>query len=1013
LNVRRAYRHIATWPTNFFCDRAPSLSSIFNLIMSKSFSTQIRPRSIGVLIGLPILFVALALLISFRLDQLQDKNEIFQGRITDRRNDQQEPEFLGKLPLRFEINQGQVDEAVRFISRGQGYKLYFTRNEIVVDLDKAKRKGSEAVAAPRLALRLVDSRTDSQISGLERLPGTSNYFIGNDPREWRIDIPNYARVLYQGVYSGIDLVYYGNQRRLEYDFVVAPHADPAAINLKLEGAGQLRIDEKGDVLVALGGEELRMRKPFVYQDVNGERRGIAGSYRINERNLICFEIGDYDPNYRLTIDPILDYSTYLGNGGTDIGYGIAVDPNGNIYVTGQTSSPNFPVKNPFDNTLDGASDAFVIKLNPSGSSLVYATYIGGRNPGDKGWAIAVDKAGNAYFTGETNSLNFPVVNAVQPTLRGNGDAFVAKLNIEGNVLLYSTYLGGSFFDAAYSITLDNFDNAYLTGRTDSNNFPTKNALQPQIRGLRDVFVTRLDADGAIVYSTYIGGEPAVAGGRDEETGLGIAIDLLQNVYVTGLTNSPSFPTVNAIRPDFGGVEDAFVTKINSTNSAILYSTFLGGSRVDNGRGIAVDTFGNAYVTGYTVSLDFPQVNPLQPGFGGNIDGFVVKLNASGNELIYSTYFGGSGAENNGLASENIAGGAIAVDNFGNAYITGKTESPNLPMVRAIQGTFRGNNDAFIAKIDPAGSGLIFSTFLGSTFIDDTGFEERGLGITVDNSGGIYVTGQVLKNDFPIINAAQKEYGGGLSDGFIVKISTSDITTIAPVSAASFYGAALSAESIVAAFGSNLAGGTETAVGLPLPTTLLGTSITVKDKNGVEHLAPLFFVSPNQINFQFPVGVPNGRAVITVANGQNTSLSTTTLVNSVAPALFSANANGQGVPAALVLRVTADGSSSFEPVAELNNLGRFVPLPIDLGPETDQVFLVLFGTGFRNHTSLSNVSAQIGRIDVPVLYAGPQGSFVGEDQINLRVPRSLAGRGETILTLLVDGMIANPVSINIR
>jgi uncharacterized protein (TIGR03437 family) len=975
--------------------------------------TQLQPKSISLLIGLPIFFVTLVLFISHRLDQRQAKNENSQGRLIDRRHDAQQVESLKRLPLSFEKNEGQVDEMVRFISRGEGYNLYFTQHEIIMELDKTKRERSAGIASQRLALRLVDSRKELQVSGLDKLLGKSNYFIGNDPREWRIDIPNFSRVLYREVYSGIDLVYYGNQRQLEYDFVVAPHADPAKIKLDLDGDSQMRIDDSGDLLVAVGGEELRMRKPFIYQEVNGVRRKIAGSYLINERNLICFQIGDYDPNYSLTIDPILDYSTYLGGSGTDISYGIAVDPSGNIYVTGQTSSPNFPVINPFDNTLDGASDAFVIKLNQSGSAVVFATYIGGRNPGDKGWSIAADKAGNVYFTGETNSLNFPVVNAVQPTLRGNGDAFVAKLNIEGNVLLYSTYLGGSFFDAAYSIALDNFDNAYLTGRTDSNNFPTKNALQPQIRGLRDVFVTRLDADGAIVYSTYLGGEPAVAGGRDEETGLGIAIDRLQNVYVTGFTNSPSFPTVSAIQPDFGGVEDAFITKINSTNSAIIYSTFLGGSRVDNARGIAVDTFGSAYVTGYTVSLDFPQVNPLQPGFGGNIDGFVAKLSASGGALIYSTYFGGSSAENNGLASENIAGGAIAVDNFGNAYITGKTESPNLPIVRAIQGTFRGNNDAFIAKIDPAGAGLIFSTFLGSTFIDDTGFEERGLGITVDNSGAIYVAGQVLKSDFPVVNATQKDYGGGLSDAFIVKISTPDIVTAAPVSAASFYGAALSAESIVAVFGSNLAGGTETASGLPLPTTMLGTSVTVKDKSGVERLAPLFFVSPNQINFLFPIGTPNGSAIVTVTNGQTTNVSAATLVETVSPALFSANANGQGVPAALAFRVKGDGSSSFEPIAELNNQGRFVPFPLDLGPETDQVFIVLFGTGLRNRTSLSNVTAQIGGVDAPVLYAGPQGSFVGEDQVNLRVPRSLAGRGEVLLTLIVDGMIANPLSVNIR
>ncbi len=958
--------------------------------MSKLFSTHIQIKTIVLLIGLSALLIALFF-----------QNELSTNQVNQLNNAQIKERF-GNLPLSFEENRGQTDKSVRFISRGAGYKLYLTDKEAVLDLSGAT-----------LALKLIGSQPDSMVEGLEPLPGASNYLIGDDPRGWRTNIPNYSRVHYREVYPGVNLVYYGNQRQLEYDFVVEPHADPNQINLALEGAAQIKIDERGDLLAAVGNEKLRMRKPYVYQDVKGARRQIAGSYLINDKGLVGFQIGDYDPEHRLIIDPVLDYSTYLGGSGTDIGYGIAVDQRGNVYVTGQTGSLNFPTRNPFDSTLDGATDAFVIKLNPAGNALVFATYIGGRNPGDRGWAIAADKAGNVYFTGETNSLNFPVVNAAQPVFRGNGDAFVAKLNIEGNVLLYSTYLGGSFFDAAYALAIDRFDNVYVTGRTDSNNFPIKNAAQPQLRGLRDVLVTRLDADGALVYSTYLGGEPATPGGRDEETGYGIALDALQNVYVTGFTNSPTFPTVNPIQPVFGGVEDAFVAKINANDSAIVYSTFIGGGRVDNARSIAVDSFGNAYVTGYTVSLDFPQINPLQPGYGGNIDGFVAKLNAAGNELIYSTYFGGSSAENNGLISENIPSCAIAVDNFGNAYITGKTESPNLPIINAVQGTFRGNNDAFIAKIDPVGTALIYSTFLGSTFIGDTGFEERGLGITVDNLGSAYVTGQVLKNDFPIINAVQNNYGGGLSDAFIVKISTPDITTIAPVSAASFYGAAHAAESIVAVFGTNLANATETASGLPLPMTLLGASVTVRDNIGVERFAPLFFVSPNQINFQMPTGTPEGKATITVTNGQNPNVSATVWVNNVAPALFSANANGQGVPAAFALRVKADGAQTFEPVAQFNNLGQFIPLPIDLGPESDQVFLILFGAGFRHHSSLSEVKAQIGGVDAPVLFAGPQGIFVGEDQINLLVPRSLAGRGEVQLTLTIDGMIANPVTINVR
>jgi uncharacterized protein (TIGR03437 family) len=955
--------------------------------MSKFLPTHSPAVKLITSIGFIALFLALVTPNETSIDHL-DRTQI--------------KERFGNLPLSFEENRGQADASIRFISHVAGYKLYLTNRKALMDWSGA-----------RLTLNVIGSKTDSKAEGWNALPGKSNYFIGDDPNNWRTDIPNYSSVRYREVYPGVDLIYYGNQRQLEYDFVVEPRADPAQIGLALDGADKIELDKEGDLLVAVGDQQLRMRKPYVYQDVDGERRQIAGRYLIDRGNLIRFQLGDYDPDHRLIIDPVLDYSTYLGGGGTDVGYGIAVDQAGNVYVTGQTGSLNFPTKNPFDSTLDGASDAFVVKLNATGTALVFATYIGGRNPGDRGWAIAVDKAGNVYFTGETNSLNFPTVNAAQPIFRGNGDAFVAKLNIGGNVLLYSTYLGGSFFDGAYSIALDRFDNAYVTGRTDSANFPIKNAMQPQIRGQRDVFVTRLDADGGMVYSTYLGGEAPTAGDRDEETGYGIALDALQNVYIAGFTNSPTFPTVNAIQPAFGGVEDAFITRLNAADASISYSTFLGGSRVDNARGVAVDSFGNAYITGYTVSLDFPQVNPLQPGYGGNIDAFVAKVNASGSALIYSSYFGGSSAENNGLISENIPSCAIAVDNFGNAYLTGKTESPNLPVINAVQGTFRGVNDAFIAKVDPVGTALIYSTFLGSTFIGDNGFEERGLGIAVSGFGVAYVTGQVLKNDFPIVNAAQKDFGGGLSDAFIVRLSTPDLTTIAPVSAASFYGAAHAAESIVAVFGTGFAAGTQPASGLPLPMTMLGASVTVKDFNGVDRFAPLFFVSPNQINFQMPAGTPEGKATITVTTAQNANLSTTVWVNNVAPALFSANANGQGVPAAFALRVKADGSQSYEPVAQFNNLGQLAPLPIDLGPESDQVYLILFGAGLRNRSSLANVKAQIGGVDAPVFFAGPQGEYVGQDQVNLLIPRSLAGRGETQLILRVDGMIANPVTINVR
>jgi len=655
-----------------------------------------------------------------------------------------------------------------------------------------------------------------------------------------------------------------------------------------------------------------------------------------------------------------------------------------------------------------------MKLSQNGLSVIFSTYIGGRNPGDKGASISVDQLGNIYFTGETNSLNFPTVNAAQPIYRGNTDVFIAKFNPSGTELLYSTYLGGTLPDAAYSIALDRFNNAYITGRTQSANFPTKDALQDTLKGQQDAFVAKFNFEGTLVYSTYLGGEPPEPGDRDEETAYGIAVDQLQNVYITGFTTSAGFPVVNAIQSNFGGVEDAFITKINAAGSALVYSTFLGGDRAEEARGIAVDVLGNAHVTGYTFSLNFPTFNALQPEYGGNVDAFIVKLNATGTELIYSTFLGGNGAENTGLVSDITPVGGIAVDIFGNIYLTGKTESSNFPVMRAVQPSLRGDNDAFIAKLNPAGSELIYSTYLGSTFTGNNGFDERGLDLVIDKFGSVYVTGQILKNDFLTILPAQQNYGGGLSDAFITKISSPDILTTPTVSAASFTGPSLAPEEIVAAFGISLASGVGVAETTPLPTSLLGTTVMVKDKNDIQRPAPLFFVSPNQINFLIPSGTVPGKATITFTSSLNTTSTITVLIEKTAPGLFSANATGQGVPAAVLLRVKSDGTQIYEPIAQFDDQNVLVPLPIDFGPdmgnESDQLFLILFGTGWRGRSAQENVTATIGGVNTPVLYAGEQGSFVGQDQINLQLPRTLARRGEVDLSVLVDGQMANMLRV---
>src|SRR5208283_4844758 len=535
-----------------------------------------------------------------------------------------------------------------------------------------------------------------RVVGAEELPGKINYLIGNDPAKWRTNISTYAKVKYQGVYPGVDLVCHSNQGQLEYDFVVAPSMDPKAIRLKFRGAGELRVDRKGDLLLGSGIKEVRFEKPMVYQELAGKKKPVEGSYLLASADQIGFRLGDYDHSQPLVIDPVLSYSTYLGGDAAE-GYAIAVDTAGDAYVTGSAGFTNFPTANGLQPALGGpnATNAFITKFNSHGSALVYSTYLGGSNL-DTGYGIAVDTAGNAYVTGVTSSANFPTVNALQATLAGSENAFITKINASGSALIYSTYLGGSGYDAGMGIAVDASGNAYVAGNTGSIDFPTANALQPTSGGGEDAFVAKINASGsALVYSTYLGGSAL-------ENGEAIAVDTAGNAYVTGQTSSTNFPTANALQSTSGGgYYNAFVTKINASGSALVYSTYLGGSGSDGGSGIAVDASGNVYVTGNTSSTNFPTVNALQSTLTGSYVAFVTKCNATGSALIYSTYLGGSGGDQ---------GNGIAVDASGNAYVTGITSSFDFPTANALQSAYAGTYDAFVSKISPIVVGDFTGTF---------------------------------------------------------------------------------------------------------------------------------------------------------------------------------------------------------------------------------------------------------------------------------------------------------------
>jgi Beta-propeller repeat len=671
-------------------------------------------------------------------------------------------EAYGKLPLAFEQNQGQANQATNFQARGAGYTLSLSATEATFLLGGGTDESSKV-----LRMNLVTANPGAAVEGVNPLEGKVNYLIGNDPARWRTNVPTFGRVHYREVYPGVDLVYFGNQRRLEYDFVVAPGSNPGAIALQFPGTPRIEVEAAtGDLLLGVGEKTVRQHKPIVYQQLDGGRREVEGRYALRGDGKVGFNIGEYDATATLIIDPVLEYSTFLGGNGTgenEVANSIAVDSSGNAYVAGFTDSTDFPIANAVQGTQAGTIDVFVTKLNAAGSALVYSTYLGG-NAFDGCYGIAVDSAGNVYLAGSTLSSNFPTVNAVQATRDSTNspDAFVAKLNAAGSALVYSTYLGGSNFDGASSIAVDSAGNAYVTGGTGSPNFPTANALQSAFSGLADAFITKFNAAGsALVYSTYLGG-------TGEDHGNSIAVDSAGGAYVTGYTYSTDFPTANPIQAVRAGDRDAFVTKVNAAGSALVYSTYLGGSDMDFANGIAVDSAGNAYATGATFSTNFPTANALQSALGGQSDAFVTKLNAAGSAVVYSTYLGGD---------PSAPGSGIALDAARNAYVTGSTVSTNFPTANAFQ-TAIGQaefDDVFLTKFNAAGSALVYSTYLGGTDYD------YGLGIALDPAGNTYLTGSTSSRCFPTTTGAfDTTWGFGFPDAFVTKVSeTAQPSTLTP------------------------------------------------------------------------------------------------------------------------------------------------------------------------------------------------------------------------------------------
>lgn len=762
--------------------------------------------------------------------------------------------MIAKTPMSFEVNRGQTDPRVKFLSRGLGYTLFLTGNWAVMALERtnsagaassetvpegkflsplamqelAKRKnagGTQIANAPKAAreeailnMRVVGGNAKAALVGVKELEAKTNYYKGSDPSKWLTEVPSYEKVQYTGIYPGIDLVYYGNQQQLEYDFVVSPGAnvDRIAVDFSkgADGKGKLpmRVESNGDLVAQLESGAVRFHKPVVYQTSGQDRKTfVDGRYVLQANGKVGFEVGPYDHDRKLVIDPTLSYASYIGGSNKDSGMGVTIGVRfGNVIITGSTRSADFPAVTPFQTFAGGTCgsepcrDIFLSKFNSFGTSLMYSTFLGGTND-DVPLVVTQDSLGDMFLAGYTLSTDFPVTgSAFQRQFKGGtvtGDGFVVEFASRGAFLAYSTYLGGTGDDQVWGLAVDSTFNAYVSGYTASDDFPTTaGALRttcPQTAAgtCSTGFVTEVNAKGnGLVYSTFLGGSNGLG-----DSAYGLALDSSNNAYISGITGSPNFPvTATGYDKKCGtdglcnGNYDGFMAKLNPTGSALLYSTFLGGSAYDYTSGIAVDALGGVYVSGNTLSSDFPVTanagqktyggasagcNPLSGAVCGDVT--VSKFSRNG-ALLYSTYLGGSGDEYPGIS--------MAVDGSGNGYLTGQTNSPNFPLVSPFQSQYGGGpSDAFVAKINPNGS-FGYSSYLGGNG------QDYGYRTALDSAGNVWVVGGTLSTNFPATKGAyQTKCGtdgncnGGLFDAWLAKVAFSadlSVTVTAPTTVTS-------------------------------------------------------------------------------------------------------------------------------------------------------------------------------------------------------------------------------------
>jgi uncharacterized protein (TIGR03437 family) len=884
--------------------------------------------------------------------------------------------------LSFEANAGQAGKQVSYLARGAVHHAWFTTDGVILR--------SAIADNVRLRFHGVNSNRLAKPQPLEPTGSVTHYLAGNDPRAWRTGIPHYDRLKYSNVFPGTDLIFYGDEGQLRYDFVLSPRANPSRIALSFDGVREVEPLASGELALHFSGGAVRLGVPYAYQvHEGGKQHAIPARYQSRGGNRIGFELAKYDPALPVIIDPVISYATFAGGAGEDAALAIKADAQGSAYVAG------------FSGTTD--VQAFVTKFSPDGSRILFTTYFGGTGV-DLATGLAIDPAGNIYVCGSTSSSDFPVANGFRMTYGGGpadlmADGFIVKINPAGDAITYASYIGGSGADTAKGIAVDATGSAYVTGSTASLDFPVANALQATNRGgtygKTDAFVMKVNPSGnARTYATYLGG-------TGDDSGLAIAIDATGNAYITGTTHSADFPTVNPYQPARRSEADAYIAKINPAGSALVYSTYFGGSSDDSGTSIAVDQTGAAYIAGITGSGNLPVINAAQskPGSpdGLGFDAFAAKISPAGNTLAYSTFLGGSGVE--------LAHG-IAVDTIGAAYVVGETGSSDYPVSNPMRLAGSGT-DSFVTKLAPSGSTIEYSSYLGGQAID------AATAVAIDSAGNAYVAGSTASIDHAATPGAARTLLAGRTDAFTIKIMPGTTPPLVQsMSAASLLrGAPVSPDSIVTAIGLSLAVREEFSE-YPQPV-VGGAAVEIVDGSGITHRADIYSASPARIDFVLPAATASGVAEVRVQRDGQTVAAGTVRVAAIAPAIFTENGRGSGPPRGWAIRTEADGTETVLPLGQCGSANPDCE-PLELDMSSGPITLTLLSTGIRHRTALESVTAAANGIEIPIVSAGAQGDFPGYDQlVTGPLPEALRGHGIVDFIVFVEGEKANPVRIRVR